>query len=143
MQSDRGNIGDYRYLPENMIPEKKVTPSKSELLKSKRGFIKGPIDLTWISAVAKLPGKTLNVGLALVWLSGLNRSKAGLKLTRTVYDLFNVSRQSTAKALQAMEEAGLIKVDRMSGRKNLITILDVSPKNQGTPDAGKHCGKED
>ena len=122
---------DYQKLPDRMIPASKITPSKQETVKRKGAFIKGPIDLEWISAVSQLPGKALNVGLALMWLSGLKKSKNKLKLTKTAYKVFNVTRQSSVKALQAMEAAKLIALERSSGRKTLVTVLDVSKRSKG------------
>ena len=38
-------------------------------------FLRGPIPLDWLSAAAQLPGKTLNVGVALWWLKGDGRKQ--------------------------------------------------------------------
>jgi len=119
------NIHKYKYLPDGDIPCKKVTPSKTERLKQKGAFIKGPIDLDWISRAANLPGKALNIALTLMYLSGLNKSKENLKLTRTTYKLFNVGRSAVYSALNNMEKEGLIKVKKSQGRKNVITILEA------------------
>lgn len=117
-------LPDLRNLPDDQIPCKKITPAKAGKLKRGRPFIKGPISLEWISAAAHLPGKAINVALALSWLSGLNKSKEKLKLTNKAYELFNVSRPTALKALNSLEDAGLVKVERGPGRKNRITILD-------------------
>ncbi len=114
----------YKYVPDGEIPCKKITPSKIDKLKTMKAFIKGPIDLAWITKVSYLPGKALNVALALMYLSGLNKSKEDLKLTKTTYKLFNVSRSTVYGALNRMEKEGLIKVKKSNGRKNIITILE-------------------
>ena len=129
MEDRFNNIHKYKYISDGDIPCKKVTPSKLDRLKQKGAFIKGPIDLDWISRAANLPGKALNVALALMYLSGLNKSKVNLKLTRTTYELFNVSRSAVYSALNNMEKDGLIKVKKSQGRKNVITILE-SGKNE-------------
>ena len=36
-------------------------------------FIRGPIPLAWLNVAARLPGKTLNVGLAIWWLAGMSK----------------------------------------------------------------------
>ena len=112
-------------LADNQIPCRKITPTGTRKLKRSRPFIKGPLDLEWISAASHLPGKAINVALALMWLSGLNKCKDDLKLTKTAYNLFNISRPTANKALKNLENAGLIKVERKVGRKNRITILDL------------------
>ena len=38
------------------------------------GFIKGPLPLDWMQRAARLPGKTLQVALALWYLAGLQKS---------------------------------------------------------------------
>ena len=75
--------------------------------------------------MCRLPGKAINVALALYWLAGMKKCRQNLRLTKSTYQLFNVSRRTTLAKLKEMEEAGLIKVDRGSGRKNSITILPV------------------
>ena len=39
-------------------------------------FLKGPIPMAWLNAAAKLPGKTLNVGIAIWWLAGMSKTTA-------------------------------------------------------------------
>lgn len=119
------NIDDYRYDPDKDKPCRRVTPSKPVRSKRQYPFICGPIDLDWISKAAHLPGKTINVALALMYLSGLNKSKDDLKLTRKIYDHFNISRSAVYGALENMEREGLIEVKKAPGRKNLITILET------------------
>ncbi len=115
----------FRNLPDDQVPCKKIAPGKAGTLKGGRAFIKGPIDLEWMSTAAHLPGKAVNVALALCWLSGMNRSKEGLKLTNKIYESFNVSRPTASKALNSLEDAGLVKVEREPGRKNRVAILDL------------------
>ncbi len=118
----------YRYVPDEEIPCRRITPSKIDKLKTMKAFIKGPIDLAWITKASYLPGKTLNVALALMYLSGLNRSKEDLKLNKTIYELFNVSRSTVYGTLNRMEKEGLIKVKKKQGKKNVITILEICKK---------------
>ncbi len=116
-------MAGFRHTADEDIPIKKVSSIKP-FKKRTRPFIKGPIDLDWISKVALLPGKTLNVGLALMYLAGLTKSKEDLKLTDKHFKTFNISRKAVSSALALMEEVGLVKVERVQGRKNLITIID-------------------
>ena len=39
-------------------------------------FIKGPIPLPWLSVAAGLPGKAINVALAIYWLAGMASSRS-------------------------------------------------------------------
>lgn len=70
-----------------------------------------------------MPGKTLQVGLCIWFLAGLNKSKKNLKLTKKSYnELFNVTRQTLSNSLKRMEEAGLIKLKREEGQAYRVSI---------------------
>ena len=116
-------ISNLKYIADEVIPVRKVSATKP-LKKLTKPFIKGPIDLGWISKVALLPGKALNVGLALMYLKGLTKSDEDLKLTDKHFRTFNMTRKSAYNALALMEGAGLIEVKREQGRKNRIKIID-------------------
>jgi hypothetical protein len=58
--------------PPSQPPE---SPRVSNLREASAPFIKGPIPLAWMKAVAMLPGKCLHVGLALWYLVGLKKTK--------------------------------------------------------------------
>ncbi len=116
-------IADLRNIADEDIPVKRVSTNKP-YKKRNKPFIKGPIDLDWISQVALLPGKALNVGLALMYLRGLTKSNEDLKLADKHFKTFNISRKAVSSALALMEEVGLVKVERVQGRKNRITIID-------------------
>jgi len=116
-------MAGFRHTADEDIPIKKVSSTKP-FKKRTRPFIKGPIDLDWISQVALLPGKALNVGLALMYLRGLTKSNEDLKLADKHFKTFNISRKAVSSALALMEEVGLVKVERVQGRKNRITIID-------------------
>lgn len=85
-------------------------------------FIKGPIPMDWISTAAKLPGKAIQVALALYWMGGMNPQKQ-FKITRRALVLFNVSDDAYRDALLRMEAAKLIKVSRCPGQRALVEIV--------------------
>lgn len=85
-------------------------------------FIQGPIPMEWLSHAAALPGKTLNVAIALWWLRSLSGGGT-VSLSHDVMRLLNVSRETASEALERMEQAGLVSVVRAKGRKHEITIL--------------------
>lgn len=86
------------------------------------GFIKGPIPLLWINLAACLPGKTLQVGIALWFLVGLKKSPTVMLASKTLTAL-GVSRDAKYDALQRLEAAGLVSVQRQPGRAPLVTVL--------------------
>jgi hypothetical protein len=86
-------------------------------------FLRGPIPLEWLGTAAMLPGKTLNVAIALWWRHGMARGKP-FKLTRMALKTLNVGRDAASAGLARLEQAGLILVERKPGQRPFITILD-------------------
>ena len=86
-------------------------------------FLRGPIPLVWLSQAAKLPGKTLNVAIALWWLHGMARDRP-FKLTRKALKALNVERDAASAGLTRLEQAGLIQVERKPGQRPTVSILN-------------------
>ena len=85
-------------------------------------FIKGSINYGIISRAAKLPGKSLHVAMAILYLSGMQREKS-FKLSGAALEKLGVGRQATYRALDQLEAAGLIRVRRSSGARPIVTPL--------------------
>ena len=92
-------------------------------LKPGQGFVKGPIPLPWLEIAARLPGKSIHAGLALWYVSGLTRSRS-VPLSNIASRRFGLDRNAKYRALQWLEEAGLVAVQRKLGRAPLVTILE-------------------
>src|SRR5262245_9639020 len=87
-------------------------------------FIRGPIPWRWVVLSATLPGKALSVALAL-WFQAmrLRPPRATISLPTQVLRDLQVSRQAAYRALQHLERAGLVRVQRKTGCRPLVTIL--------------------
>jgi hypothetical protein len=85
-------------------------------------FLKGPIPLAWLEAAARLPGRSLHAGLALWYAAGLTRS-AVVPLSNLSGVRFGLDRNAKYRALEWLEGAGLVKVERKLGRAPVVTIL--------------------
>ena len=95
------------------------------------GFIKGPIPLLWISKAAEFKGSELHVALALWYLAGLTKSKT-VKLTRKAREThFHVKRDAVYRALENLEQAGLVRVERQRGRLPIVAIIDFNSAHGG------------
>jgi hypothetical protein len=110
------------------LPSRKIeTNFKGKIKKTyyKKGerFLKGPIPWAWLSKASRNPGKSLNVALAIWFLSGLNRSRT-ISLSGSVLRELGVKRHSGYRALKSLEETGLISVCRHPGRNPVVTILN-------------------
>ena len=88
-------------------------------------FLKGPIPMAWLNVAAKLPGKTLNVGLAIWWLAGMSKNTS-FKITGKALDQLGVSRDAASDGLRRLEENGLILVKRLPGQRSTVEILPVA-----------------
>jgi DNA-binding transcriptional ArsR family regulator len=87
-------------------------------------FLKGPISWAWLSAAMALPGKALHVGI-LLWLErGLHRSTT-VSISLSSMSQVGVSRSAASRGLANLENAGLVTVERHSGRKPRVTIVDI------------------
>lgn len=85
-------------------------------------FLKGPIPIAWLSRAARLPGKAINVALAIFWLRGMNADER-IKLNRKTLGLFYVSADAASDALRRLEENGLVRLHKSPGQRHLIEVL--------------------
>ncbi len=88
-------------------------------------FLKGPVPLAWLASSARLPGKTLHISVVLWFLAGLNNTRS-VSLPSSVLRSFGVDRSAKRRALDWLEEAGLIMVERHPGRNPRVILLDAS-----------------
>jgi hypothetical protein len=117
------------YIDDRSIPVKRVRHDSStgQYIDTPMSvpFLKGPIPIAWLNAAAKLPGKTLNVGIAIWWLAGMSKTPA-FKLTRKALNQLGVSRDAASDALKRLEGNGLILVKRLPGQRSTVEILPVA-----------------
>jgi hypothetical protein len=91
--------------------------------------------MVWLNAAAKLPGKAINLGIAIWWLHGMAKTKT-FKLTGKALNQLGVSRDAASSALKRLEAQGLIRVQRSPGQRPTVEILPVAsnvtkPENTG------------
>jgi hypothetical protein len=93
-----------------------------------------------LEAAATLPGKALNVGLAIWYRAGLEGTPK-VTVSNGTLSIFGVSRYAAYRAFAALGAAGLIRVDAGTGRKARITLLadggrgaDSAPPDDGQTD---------
>ncbi len=88
-------------------------------------FLKGPIPLSWLTAASRLPGRSLNVGIAIWYLAGLTGSRTVL-LSNVAASRFTLDRNAKYRGLEWLEKVGLVEVTRMPGRAPVVSIRDAS-----------------
>jgi len=89
-------------------------------------FLVGPIPLRWLETAARLPGKSLHTGIAL-WFAAGEAKSAMVPLSNISGCRFGLERNSKYRALDWLEGAGLISVERRPGKTPLVTILYPEP----------------
>ena len=112
--------------PDREVPVKRLQldATTRKLVESPKTalFLRGPIPLAWLGSAAALPGKTLHVGIALWWLHGMAKGKP-FKLTQKALQTLNVERDAASAALVRLEQAGLIRVMRMTGQRPTVSMV--------------------
>lgn len=84
--------------------------------------LKGPIPISWLSAAAKLPGKSLHVSLA-IWYATEHWRSREVALSNIDACRFGLNRNAKYRALLWLETAGLIAVKRKLGRPPLVAVV--------------------
>ena len=86
-------------------------------------YLRGPVPLDWLCAAARLPGKSLHVGIALWFMAGLLRSSR-IPISNVLGGRFGLDRNAKYRALDWLEKGGLVAVERKLGRAPAVTILN-------------------
>jgi hypothetical protein len=98
--------------------------SKPPHPKGRGRFLRGPVPLDWLSRAAALPGRSLHVAVAVWFMAGLKKTRV-VPISNITGLLFGLDRNAKYRALDWLENANLIAVERQAGRAPIITILDV------------------
>lgn len=103
------------------------------VLTNRREHLRGPIPLDWLSKAARLPGKSLHVGIALWFMGGVQKSRT-VPLSNITSLRFGLDRNAKYRALAWLEQAGLIAVERKLGCAPIVTLNDApsSPPREST-----------
>ena len=110
-------------MPEQSMPVAiKAMVSRAKGRDIQRRFLRGPVPLDWLQQSALLPGRAVHLGIALWFLDGFRQTgtiKAEPKLLRE----FGMDRHASYRALNRLEKAGLISVERKKGAAPMVTLL--------------------
>ena len=115
------NIDDYRINKVEVNEPKTQTPAT---VKRYKKFIKGPLPLDWFIVAAGLPCGATQLALVLWYLSGLKKSTT-VSLPNKPLQEMKIGRNSKRRALKALEDAGLIKVEQKKGSSPVVRILEI------------------
>ena len=87
-------------------------------------FLKGPIPWPWLEQAARLPGQALAMGLVAWHLKGLKKSDT-FRMEPSKARSLGMSPRVARRGLKALEDAGLVAVDRHRGRSPTVTVLSA------------------
>lgn len=89
-------------------------------------YLKGPVPLLWLQQALVLPGKSVNVGLAIWFKAGAGESRTNITVSNELVEPFGVDRYAKYRALVQLEHAGLVKVRRAGKCAPRVTLLKAS-----------------
>ena len=115
----------------NLHRNSMVRPRQKRLPQSRPGelFLKGPIPWSWVSRAARLPGRSLHVGLTIWHLAAMKRHRKIVLGAKRLREL-GVNRHAAYRALGHLEAEGLVSVERHRGRQPVVEILDARDEEQ-------------
>ena len=116
-------------LGQQALTQKNTKRAKVPRHKPGEKFLKGPVPLNWLAGAGRLPGKSLHVGVALWFLTGVHRTRT-VALPNGILALLGVDRHAKYRALNYLEQAGLIEREHHDGRSPVVTLLSVREKDE-------------
>mgnify|MGYP000857347998 FL=1 len=119
---------DYPLQPGEPIPERltELSQRRREGYGQRRNgrFVRGPIPLRWLKTAAALPGKALQVGIALWFKWGVVGQAGTIAVTDSlVSEIDPMDRKTRYRALKSLEEAQLVAVTRRPGMAPRAAII--------------------
>lgn len=105
------------------IPEREIETEVSRGFKGRRKgrFLKGPIPMPLISTAAKRPGQSLALYLAIHHQTALT-GKQLVTLPSSLLIEMGINKDAKARGLRQLENAGLIRVERVRGRSVRVSL---------------------
>ena len=79
----------------------------------------------YAASAASRHGSGFKVAITLWYISGLHRQAKTVKLSGSVLHKMGIGRHAGYRGLGALEQAGLVSVERRQGRSPLVTLLNI------------------
>jgi hypothetical protein len=100
-------------------------------LQGRAAHLQGPVPMRWMAQAAQLPGKAVTVGVVLWFLATQAGNGGRAPASRSAWfplqpewlRQLGVQRQAGYRALRGLEQAGLIRVERRTGRAPLVRLI--------------------
>ena len=101
---------------------KNTRNAQNQYLQSGNKFIKGPIDLEWLSKAMELGFPATRLALLLLFKRGIQGNDT-VTYFKSEKEMFHLDNASISRSLSQLETAGLVTVSqKQNGKKNEITL---------------------
>jgi hypothetical protein len=90
-----------------------------------------PLRESWLAQVGGLDSTAFKVAVVICFWAAIERHHRAFKLTPGKLRQFGIGRMAASRAIQRLEEAGLIQVTREVRRSPRVMVLAVSKTNGG------------
>lgn len=101
--------------------------------RQQRAFLRGPVPWAWLDRAAALESAALSVALALRFRQGLQRGADVVTVNLGQLAMGDAHQNTVRRGLHALENAGLISVQRPPGCNLLVTFVNPDPRKESTP----------
>ena len=91
--------------------------------RSYQQFIRGPLPLAWFERASAMGRRPLAIGLAIWWRAGVERQRKVSLSMQSARRFGIVHRRDRAAALDKLEAAGLVLVERSASKSPVVTIV--------------------
>jgi hypothetical protein len=92
-------------------------------------FLLGPVCLDWLAKASKRPGKALAVAIILIHIGRITGNPNWVKLKPSLLKKFGVHRNAGYRAIEQIEQAGLIEVkQRKRGAAVVVSLVNPVPR---------------
>ncbi len=81
------------------------------------------VPLDWLKSACGAHGRGVEVGCVLWFRARADRSKTVRLSRHVILDVIGLDPQAARRALRALEQAGLVRVDRQHGRAPIVEIV--------------------
>jgi hypothetical protein len=88
-------------------------------------FLKGPIPWNWLVQASRLRGKALHVAI-LLWREAFCAKVPTVPFRLSQARTMGMHSDTARRGLRTLETAGLVSVQRRTGRCSQVTILDIA-----------------
>lgn len=121
-REDRLDLTELRY--DRPLPSARAHKVPPPRHRAGGKFLKGPIPLGWLQRAAALPGKAIHVALEVWFWAGIKKSRTVSVSLSRLRVAPKTPRTTASRGLRSLEGEGLVSVNRLPGRKPIVTLLE-------------------